>query len=127
MKPRDDQGSGSLLVLWVAVALLSATMLAVLWATVSLTTHRLKAAADLTALSAAQSARTGDPCATADRIAELHHANVTSCVLDGETVTVELATDLELGAIGSPTLTTRSRAGPVGAETPEGADWEGER
>jgi hypothetical protein len=52
---RGEVGAGTLMALWVAMALLTAGVVAVLWAAVSVATHRVAAAADLVALSAAQS------------------------------------------------------------------------
>lgn len=128
---RNEQGAGTILVLGVALAVLTSTLLAVVWATISLTAHRANAAADLTALSAAQVAadiETGpstDPCTTARRIAELHEVELRSCQVEDQTVTVAVTAQLRLGSIGSPDITARARAGPAPdpvAHT-EGADW----
>jgi secretion/DNA translocation related TadE-like protein len=134
VKPHDEQGGGTLLTLGIAVAVLTTTLLAVLWATVSLAAHRATTAADLTALSAAEAAQsptTADPCTTADRIATLHHVDLTACTVDGATVIVSVTTHLHLGRVGTPAVTAHARAGPTSdipsglslPRAPEGADW----
>jgi secretion/DNA translocation related TadE-like protein len=103
--------------LWVAVVLMAAGAVAVLWAAVSVGTHRAAAAADLVALSAAQAMQDGqpDPCRTATRIAGEQKVDLGSCRIEGETVLVELQVVLRLGVLGSPAIHTSARAGPVGS------------
>ncbi|TDO50844.1 secretion/DNA translocation related TadE-like protein [Kribbella sp. VKM Ac-2527] len=124
---RNERGAGTLLMLWVALAFLGAGLLAVPWIVVSLGSHRANTAADLAALSAAQAIQSGDPdaCKTAREIATVHHAEVTQCAVNGEVVSLTVAVHLRLGALGTPTIHTNSRAGPVTeiAADPGGADW----
>ncbi|QNE20322.1 flp pilus-assembly TadE/G-like family protein [Kribbella qitaiheensis] len=112
----SELGAGTLLALWVAMALLSAGMVAVLWAAVSVGTHRVAAAADLVALSAAQALQSGedDPCRTARRIAANQRVDLHSCQVEGETVAIEVGVVLHFGLLGSPTVSTPARAGPAG-------------
>jgi hypothetical protein len=55
---RNERGSATLLVLFTAVLLFTALTAAVLWSAISTSRHKLAAAADLTALSAAQALST---------------------------------------------------------------------
>jgi secretion/DNA translocation related TadE-like protein len=125
---RTERGAGTLLMLWVALAFLGAGLLAVPWIVVSLGSHRANTAADLAALSAAQAIQAGDPdaCTTAREIATVHHAELTHCTINGEeVVSLTVAVHLRLGALGTPTIQTNSRAGPVPETSadPGGADW----
>jgi secretion/DNA translocation related TadE-like protein len=120
---RSERGSGTLLTLFTGLLLATALAVATLWSAVSVARHKLTAAADLAALSAAQylnvsAAHTLDtdptaPCATAARIAALHDATLTTCKVTPEAVTVQLSTQLHLANLAHPTLTTTSRAGPA--------------
>lgn len=112
---RSERGSGTLLTLFVSVLLLPALALAVLWSAASVARHKLAAAADLAALSAAQTLQSGtpDPCPTADRIATAHDVQLTNCQVIAETVTIQVATHLNLHPLLIPPLTTTARAGPT--------------
>ena len=111
----DERGSGTLLALTSALVLLGAGLCCALWAAVSTGHHRVAAAADLSAISAAQALQSGseDPCSTAARIAGEHHAEILDCQVDAETVVVVAAVRLRLGALGSPYVRSTARAGPV--------------
>jgi len=112
---RDQRGSGSLLVLAAVAVLVLAGAAAVLWTAVSAGRHRVAAAADLSALSAAQALQAGDPdpCRAAVRIALSHRADVASCQVDRETVEVVAAVRLDFGSLGQPTIKATARAGPL--------------
>lgn len=101
--------------LFSCLLLATAIAMATLWAAISTTRHNLATAADLTALSAAQSLASGtaDPCTTAHRIATTHQVRLTSCQATADTVTIQVAKQLTLPAVGSPTLTAQARAGPT--------------
>jgi secretion/DNA translocation related TadE-like protein len=101
------------LALWVALVILGAGVVAVIWAVISVGTHRVAAAADLVALSAAQAlqAGAGDPCLAAQRIAAAQQVDLRRCQIEGETVAVEVGAVVRLGALGSPSITTPARAG----------------
>ncbi len=114
-RPRTDEGGATLLVLFTAVLLFAAGTIATLWSAVSLATHKATAAADLTALSTAQAIQSGaaDPCAVARDIATTNQATLTNCTLTEDTATIKVAIPLNLGVLGTPTLTSTSRAGPT--------------
>jgi secretion/DNA translocation related TadE-like protein len=126
VRRRSDRGAGTLLAISVAMVLMGAGVVGVLWAAVSLGSHRVAAAADLAALSAAQAVQSGEgqPCVSAGRIALDQHVELRSCMVEGEIVLVEVATPLRLGVLGSPLLSAEARAGPAGVgSTAGGADW----
>jgi secretion/DNA translocation related TadE-like protein len=102
----------------VAMGMLGAALIGALWAVVSVGHHRVDAAADLVALSAAQALQsgTGDPCGAAQRIAVDHQVELARCQVSGETVSIEVAVELRLGALGSPKMTSEARAGPLGGD-----------
>ena len=101
--------------LWVAMVILGAGVVAVIWAVISIGNHRIAAAADLVALSAAQAVQdgAGDPCLTAQRIAAAQQVDLRRCQIEGETVAVEVGAVVRLGILGSPSITTPARAGPA--------------
>ncbi|WP_165553370.1 pilus assembly protein TadG-related protein [Kribbella capetownensis] len=130
----NQRGSATVLSLLAVLLLLTALTVATLWSSVSTARHKLSAAADLTALSAAQALLattqsaatppTGDsgtpphpavdtPCEIADRIATLHKVRLTSCHPTDTTVTITVTLQLHVPAFAHPTLTTTSRAGPL--------------
>ena len=130
---RSERGSATLHTLFAAVLLFTALTAAILWSAISTARHKLTAAADLTALSAAQSLSiqpddaTGEPssaeqssvttppttpCATAARTAALNKVELTACVVSSDAVTVEVSLQLDL-RVTHPTLSAAARAGPV--------------
>ncbi|RZT15366.1 putative Flp pilus-assembly TadE/G-like protein [Kribbella sp. VKM Ac-2569] len=131
---RTERGSATLHTLFAAVLLFTALTAAVLWSAISTARHKLTAAADLTALSAAQSlgaarpvrsngqfehheqshgnAPPATPCATAARVAVLNKVQLTACVVASDAVTVEVSVELDL-RLTRPTLTAAARAGPL--------------
>ena len=109
----DQRGSASML----AVALLSVLLLvgaalggvaAIVWA------HRTaQSAADLSALAGATDLQEGaDACGTAARIAGVNHARLTSCVVQGEEVVVEVTVTGPRWLGQEADLSARARAGP---------------
>lgn len=118
-----DRGSATLFAVGIAAVLLGACMVGVLWAAVSVGHHRVDSAADLVALSAAESQQSspGDACITAARIADVQGVALKTCRTVGETVVVAVTVSLHLGVLGTPTLTGQARAGPI-----EGGDWAGD-
>lgn len=113
-----ERGSGTLLSVGVALGLLTAAVVGVLWAVVSVGHHRADAAADLVALSAAQTLQSDEPdaCRTAGRIAAVHAVQLTACRLDREVVTVAVGVQLRMGLLGAPVVTAEARAGPTGGD-----------
>jgi len=111
---RDERGSGTILALGVAMVLLGAGAVGVLWAVISVGSHRAAAAADLGALSAAQALQVGeDPCESAQRIVTEARLKLNRCEVDGEVVVIAVGVQLRLGVLGTPMLTTSARAGPI--------------
>ncbi|WP_165555839.1 pilus assembly protein TadG-related protein [Kribbella pittospori] len=130
----NERGSATVLSLLAALLLLTALTVATLWSSISTARHKLSAAADLTALSAAQALAattqsaptppTADtdtpphpasatPCEIAARIATLHKVHLESCHPTPTTVTITVTLQLHLAPFAHPTLTTTSRAGPL--------------
>lgn len=130
---RSEQGSATLHVIFMSALLFTALTVATLWMAISTARHKLAAAADLTALSAAQvmvdgpstvpaaasgppaqltSASSAKPCAAAARTAALNDVHLTSCEVTSTAVSVEVSLELEL-RIARPTLTATARAGPA--------------
>lgn len=117
MKQREarDRGSGTILmlgVLAVIVAVLGGGLAVVSAVHASL---HARTAADLAALAAESVllAGTGSPCASAAHVASANGAEVTSCVPDGDTVTVSVT--VSTGAtrrLGLGPASARSRSGP---------------
>jgi len=114
-RPHNERGSGTLFTLLMGLLLLVAVAMATIWSGISVARHRLAAAADLTALSAAQAlqAPTGNPCAVAQRIATAHRVQLANCQITGDSIAIQVATRLTLANLAHPTLTTAARAGPT--------------
>ena len=107
-----EGGSGAVLALALVAAL--ATLLLLIAPLVQLSVLRasLSATADASALAAADVHRgllSGDPCATARRLAATQGARLTRCEAEGESIRIELAVSW-FGA----EVTARSRAGAPG-------------
>jgi secretion/DNA translocation related TadE-like protein len=117
----DERGSATLLALAAGLLLVGAGLVCALWAVVSTGHHRAAAGAEMAALSAAQAIQPGGdrqaerdkPCDVASRIALTHRAELLSCRSDGDTVEVVAAVELRLGVLGSPSVKSTARAGPV--------------
>ena len=108
-----DIGSGTMagmmLVMVAAVAL--ATIAAA--GNLLICRSQARAVADLSAIAAAVALRDGssDPCALAERSAQLNGAALESCSIDGEDV--RLAVSVRTRVPFAPNISVRSRAGPV--------------
>lgn len=111
MRRRDESGAAVALALGL-VALLVLVAAVALGVTALVAGHRkAQAAADLAALAAASSLREGaDPCAEAHEIAAANEASVTSCAVQGQTVSVSVVVQIAL--LGERELRARARAGP---------------
>lgn len=120
--PRTEQGGATLLVLFTAILLFAAGTIATFWSVISLVNHRTTAAADLTALSTAQAIQAGapDPCAVARDIATTNQTTLETCTLSSDIATIQVAIELDLGVLGSPSLSSTSRAGPTDSPTQGG-------
>ena len=118
---QPEEGSGTVLALAIIAALLVLTVvLAGLIGVVS-ANRRASAAADLSALAAADAYRgltEGDPCAAAAELAERHGAHLESCTFPDRPETVEVTVAVPvagpMGVLGPARV--RARAG---AEHPE--------
>ena len=118
---RPEEGSGTVLALTIIAALLVVTaVIAGLIGVVS-ANRRASAAADLSALAAADAYRgltAGDPCAVAADLAERHGARLESCTFPDRPETVEVTVAVPvagpMGVLGPARV--RARAG---AEHPE--------
>lgn len=117
----SEEGSGTVLALTIIAALLVVTVVIAGLIGVVSANRRASAAADLSALAAADAYRgltEGDPCAVAADFAERHGAHLESCTFPyrPETVEVTVAVPVAgpMGALGPARV--RARAG---AEHPE--------
>lgn len=111
----SERGSGSLLVAAAVLVIAVATSVVVLAGSALLGVQRVRAAADLVAVSAAAAqADGGDPCAAAARVAVANQVELRECVVAGDlldfavTVTVAAPADSLPGRWG---FTSRSHAG----------------
>lgn len=118
---RPEEGSGTVLALTIIAALLVVTVVIAGLIGVVSANRRVSAAADLSALAAADAYRgltEGDPCAVAADLAERHGAHLESCTFPDRPETVEVTVAVPvagpMGALGPARV--RARAG---AEHPE--------
>lgn len=116
-----EEGSGTVLALTIIAALLVVTVVIAGLIGVASANRRASAAADLSALAAADAYRgltEGDPCAVAADLAERHGAHLESCTFPDRPETVEVTVAVPvagpMGALGP----ARARA-RAGAEHPE--------
>lgn len=126
---RPEEGSGTVLALTIIAALLVVTVVIAGLIGVVSANRRASAAADLSALAAADAYRgltEGDPCAVAADLAERHGAHLESCTFPDRPETVEVTVAVPvagpMGALGPARV--RARAG---AEHPEEEYAEEER
>lgn len=118
---RPEEGSGTVLALTIITALLVVTVVIAGLIGVVSANRRASAAADLSALAAADAYRgltEGDPCAVAADLAERHGAHLESCTFPDRPETVEVTVAVPvagpMGLLGPARV--RARAG---AEHPE--------
>lgn len=118
---QPEEGSGTVLALTIIAALLVVTVVIAGLIGVVSANRRASAAADLSALAAADAYRgltEGDPCAVAADLAERHGAHLESCTFPNRPETVEVTVAVPvagpMGALGPARV--RARAG---AEHPE--------
>ncbi|WP_314657009.1 Rv3654c family TadE-like protein [uncultured Rothia sp.] len=116
-----EEGSGTVLALAIIAALLVVTVVIAGLIGVVSANRRASAAADLSALAAADAYRgltEGDPCAVAANLAERHGAHLESCTFPDRPETVEVTVAVPvagpMGMLGPARV--RARAG---AERPE--------
>ena len=118
---RSEEGSGTVLALTIIAVLLVVTVVIAGLIGVVSANRRASAAADLSALAAADAYRgltEGDPCAVAADLAERHGAHLESCTFPDRPETVEVTVAVPvagpMGMLGPARV--RARAG---AEHPE--------
>ncbi len=127
--PADEQpeeGSGTVLALTIIAALLVLTVVIAGLIGVVSANRRASAAADLSALAAADAYRgltEGDPCAVAADLAERHGAHLESCTFPDRPETVEVTVAVPvagpMGVLGPARVRARAGAEHPEAEHPE--------
>lgn len=123
---RPEEGSGTVLALTIIAALLVVTVvIAGLIGAVS-ANRRASAAADLSALAAADAYRgltEGDPCAVAADLVERHGAHLESCTFPDRPETVEVTVAVPvagpMGMLGPARVRARAGAEYIEEEHPE--------
>ena len=116
VEEQPEEGSGTVLALTIIAALLVLTVVVAGLIGVVSANRRASAAADLSALAAADAYRgltEGDPCAVAADLAERHGAHLESCTFPDRPETVEVTVAVPvagpMGALGPARV--RARAG----------------
>ena len=118
---RPEEGSGTVLALTIIAALLVVTVVIAGLIGVVSANRRASAAADLSALAAADAYRgltEGDPCAVAADLAERHGAHLESCTFPDRPETVEVTVAVPVAGPMGMLGPARARA-RAGAEHPE--------
>ncbi|MEO6958286.1 MAG: Rv3654c family TadE-like protein [Antricoccus sp.] len=110
-----DRGSGTIWAGAVVMVICAIGSMILLVAIAQMARHRANAAADLAALAAAQVLLDGtaDPCVEAAQKASVNDAELASCEVDGEKVTVVVSVAVRLGRWGLGHAKAAARAGPV--------------
>lgn len=121
-----EAGSGTVLALTIIAALLVVTVVIAGLIGVVSANRRASAAADLSALAAADAYRgltEGDPCAVATELAERHGAHLESCTFPDRPETVEVTVAVPvagpMGVLGPARVRARAGAEHPEAEHPE--------
>lgn len=123
---QPEEGSGTVLALTIIAALLVLTVVIAGLIGVVSANRRASAAADLSALAAADAYRgltEGDPCAVAADLAERHGAHLESCTFPDRPETVEVTVAVPvagpMGALGPARVRARAGAEYIEEEHPE--------
>jgi secretion/DNA translocation related TadE-like protein len=113
MRRSEECGSATVWALtWLAL-LLTLAQAVMLLAGLVARQHHIDAAADMSAISAAQLLqRGGEACAVAAEVASAHQATLTACRLEGADVNVEVTAQVRLPLGLSVHLHGTARAGP---------------
>ena len=124
---QPEEGSGTVLALTIIAALLVLTVVIAGLIGVVSANRRASAAADLSALAAADAYRgltEGDPCAVAADLAERHGAHLESCTFPDRPETVEVTVAVPvagpMGALGPARVRARAGAEHIEEEHAEG-------
>lgn len=110
---RQEGGSGALVSVAIAGAVLTAAAVAIPLLALLAAGQGVQNAADAAALAAADTASgvvAGIPCESADAAATMNGAELNSCALDGLIASVTVAR-----SVGAFTLSSTARAGPPGS------------
>lgn len=108
---RDDDGAGGVLALAVVGATLACALAVLVLGSALTARQRLIAAADASALAAADTLLgvvSGEPCARAHAVAAAHHVALADCALAGAEAHVTVVATV----LGVP-ISAQSRAGPA--------------
>lgn len=123
---RPEEGSGTVLALTIIAALLVLTVVVAGLIGVVSANRKASAAADLSALAAADAYRgltEGDPCAVAADLAERHGARLESCTFPDRPETVEVTVAVPvagpMGALGPARVRARAGAEHIEEERAE--------
>lgn len=120
MTGREDKGFVTVAVVGLLLVLLCLGGLTATMGSIAVLRHRAAAAADLSALAAAQHAIEGPQaaCAAAQTVARAHGADLRSCQLEGSEaiVAVRIGGPGRLAGLGH--AQGRARAGPVRSSVP---------
>ena len=123
---QPEEGSGTVLALTIIAALLVVTVVIAGLIGVVSANRRASAAADLSALAAADAYRgltEGDPCAVAAYLAERHGAHLESCTFPDRPETVEVTVAVPvagpMGMLGPARVRARAGAEYIEEEHPE--------
>ena len=123
---QPEEGSGTVLALTIIAALLVLTVVIAGLIGVVSANRRASAAADLSALAAADAYRgltEGDPCAVAADLAERHGAHLESCTFPDRPETVEVTVAVPvagpMGMLGPARVRARAGAEYIEEEHPE--------
>lgn len=123
---QPEEGSGTVLALTIIAALLVVTVVITGLIGVVSANRRASAAADLSALAAADAYRgltEGDPCAVAADLAERHGAHLESCTFPDRPETVEVTVAVPvagpMGALGPARVRARAGAEHIEEERAE--------
>lgn len=123
---QPEEGSGTVLALTIIAALLVVTVVIAGLIGVVSANRRASAAADLSALAAADAYRgltEGDPCAVAADLAERHGAHLESCTFPDRPETVEVTVAVPvagpMGLLGPARVRARAGAEYIEEEHPE--------
>jgi secretion/DNA translocation related TadE-like protein len=112
-EPAGERGAATMLAVGWIVVLMTAGWIAMLAAAITAAQHHLEGAADLAALSAAQSAQSGgDACEAAARVARGNDVTVQDCRREGIDIVVTVVDRIDLPLNVDGAITATARAGP---------------
>ncbi len=114
MSDSSEKGSAAVLGVVMVCLLTTLALVAVVASGILVGHRRAGAAADLAALAGAAAVQRGeDACAAAGHVAGANSARLVGCTTVGETVSIEVATEVPSAFGATWTVAARARAGPV--------------